>query len=549
MAPPTDTAIPVGDNVLENTLIKDLGLRVSKNLDEFDTPSEDLNKTIEILISDKKNVILQENSNVSEEILNEISVSSEEIIDINSQILKNIDINEESLESDQIKQTIHEIIEEDKDKTAENYSTVFEYFLENYTREDDFIAAETRSPTSGKGLAYVVEGVLAYSDRIEVPKRSRDVLSRFVNRTPKLRDSADCAITKAVQSVNWKNYKLDTYDNNLPKGPVKLLVNVSGPFVHLMFKSQSKNALADDEGLIREIKFCLEAIGRRLRVYLNRKATQRKSEKRASLIEKYIPKFVKSLSNIASQGDGKYKNQIDKEELQTLMKEAIGGKVVPVIPQEPVSKTIADVSIEHHEEKAEIKEDKKEKEEIEKVKEPPTKEIPTIKETTPKKEGLDINSLNQLTVKELRSLGKEKNITIPSKIRKAEIIEIIQEHLKEKQKEIVEGKKPEKPEVAEIKPEKIKTAKARIQATKRKAPPKPSVKPPKPIQTQLPIITTDSIISALTDEWQTIKHLIFKLRIKDMMDARFLQIKLKELERKGKVVVDVKMGKKHWKLK
>ncbi len=34
-----------------------------------------------------------------------------------------------------------------------------------------------------------------------------------------------------------------------------------------------------------------------------------------------------------------------------------------------------------------------------------------------------------------------------------------------------------------------------------------------------------------------------------MMDARFLQIKLKELERKGKVIVDIKKGKKHWKLK
>ena len=34
-----------------------------------------------------------------------------------------------------------------------------------------------------------------------------------------------------------------------------------------------------------------------------------------------------------------------------------------------------------------------------------------------------------------------------------------------------------------------------------------------------------------------------------MMDARFLQIKLKELERKGSILVDIKKGKKHWKLK
>ena len=34
-----------------------------------------------------------------------------------------------------------------------------------------------------------------------------------------------------------------------------------------------------------------------------------------------------------------------------------------------------------------------------------------------------------------------------------------------------------------------------------------------------------------------------------MMDARFLQIKLKELERKKLILVDIKMGKKYFKRK
>ncbi|GAH11044.1 unnamed protein product [marine sediment metagenome] len=74
---------------------------------------------------------------------------------------------------------------------------------------------------------------------------------------------------------------------------------------------------------------------------------------------------------------------------------------------------------------------------------------------------------------------------------------------------------------------------------------------PKPAltQTQLPIITTEKIIDALSEDWQPITALIFKMKIKDMMDARFLQIKLKELERKGLVMVETKKGKKHWKSK
>ena len=66
---------------------------------------------------------------------------------------------------------------------------------------------------------------------------------------------------------------------------------------------------------------------------------------------------------------------------------------------------------------------------------------------------------------------------------------------------------------------------------------------------KLPVWDTKRIISVMSNEWQTIKHLIFKLKIKDMMDARYLQLKLKELERKGEVLVEVKMGRKHWKMK
>jgi len=34
-----------------------------------------------------------------------------------------------------------------------------------------------------------------------------------------------------------------------------------------------------------------------------------------------------------------------------------------------------------------------------------------------------------------------------------------------------------------------------------------------------------------------------------MMDARYLQLKLKEFERKGYVLVESKVGKRQWKLK
>jgi len=560
MAPPTDTVVPVGDVVLENTLIKELGLKVSENLDDFGTPLEDLRNSTKSALKRKKTLILENNPEIIKKDLNKIELTEEDLIEFNSQVLSQFIFKDENFEPEGYSKDLKSLLERSEAAKEIDYKQIFEYFVENFTREDDFVAAETRDPTSGKGLAYIVEGVLAYGNKLDVPKRSRDVLSRFVNRTPKLRDSADCAITKAVQNVNWKNYNIDSFDNGLPKGPIRLLVNVSGPYVHLMFKSQSKNALADDEELINEIKYCLEAIGRRLRVYLNRRAKIRKKEKRANLIEKYIPKFVNSIYNIAQEGSS-YKDKISKEKLEKLMKSPIRKQISPIseditnkiskkkkIEKEKTEQqyevgtleeytkteleTIADE--ENIEIPAKAKKDKivhiiEETLDIEKAEEKEVKEKKEVEE-------IDFENLEKYTIKDLKSIAKEKDIEILSRARKSEIIEQIQKSLGIKEKKVKEEKKVEKLE--EITKEK-KTEKV-------KAPPMPS----KTRQQKLPVLTNEAIIEALDNEkWQNIQDLIFKMRIKDMLDARLLQVKLKELERKGELIVKAKKGKKFWKLK
>lgn len=554
MNPPTDTAIPVGDIVLESTLIKEIGLKISDNVDYFDDPTENLKTSLEILQDKIKKDKEKHKLSLESETIEDDTVGTEDIKIFNSKILSSVDIKDQFIEPDQFQQTIQKKIISSAEVLTDSYQEVFEFFTENYTKDDDFVSAETRPPTSGKGLAYVVEASMAYCNdpkKLDTPKRSRDVLSRFVNRTPKLRDSADCAITKAVQSVNWKNYKLETYDNNLPKGPIKLIVNVSGPYVHLMFKSQSKNALAEDEDLLKEIKFCLEAIGRRLRVYLNRKANIRKSEKRSGLIERYIPIFVQSAYNIVSQGEGKYKGKISVKELEKLMKDAIGVKVPTKIIEskpKPIVKEEADKDVYK---KVEVKwEETSEKEEI----------LPEIVELD--QNFLTEKTLRNWTINELREYCTDNEIEVSSYVRKDDIINSIQDFYKHGKPEKVtllvkEAKKPLK--IEPVKPGTIAEKRKQLQIAKGEVKPQPiekkepaiRVQPPQPhlTQTQLPIITTDKITEALSDEWQPITSLIFNMKIKDMMDARFLQIKLKELERKGLVLAESKMGKKHWKLK
>ncbi len=564
MAPPTDTAIPVGDSVLENTIIKELGLQVSENLDDFDIPVEELQKISNQLIEKKKNDLLEEDKSVSKDILNSINVDMNEVLDISSQILSSADIKNDISENGGLRQEVETLIAYEEIESVDVYSEVFDFFLNTFSRDDDFVAAETRNPTSGKGLAYVVEAVLAYSNKLPEPKRAYDVLSRFVNRTPKLRDSADCAITKAVQSVNWKNYKLNTYDNGMPKGPIKLLVNVSGPYVHLMFKSQSKNSLAGDEDLNKEIKSCLEAIGRQIRIYLNRQQKMRSTAKRTSKIEKYIPLFVKSIYNIAFKGESVHKSRLDLNELEELMKNAIGKKTTPGV--RPTEATEAEeIPVKREEVKREVvKEEEIKKEAVkeeevkrEVVKEEPVSKPPEVKpinkEIKAKRIDYSEGTLNNYTKDKLIDICKERNIRILSKDSKTAIISKILDfqrtptEVKPVKPQLEEPVKPApvEPGTLALKREQLREAKGEI---KSEAPPKAA--PPKATtQTQLPIMTTDKIVTALSNEWQDIRELITKLKIKDMMDARFLQIKLKDLERKGQVIVDIKMGKKHWRLK
>jgi len=147
-------------------------------------------------------------------------------------------------------------------------------------------------------------------------------------------------------------------------------------------------------------------------------------------------------------------------------------------------------------------------------------------------------------------------------VRKSEIIKKIQEFYTKEKPEVITPSVKEREEPIKLKPVissvvTEKTKQLRLVGGEVAAQPiaikKPIVRAPEPkpepTQTELPIITTEKILDALSDEWQPITSLIFKMKIKEMMDARFLQIKLKELERKNSIVVSTIKSKKNWKLK
>jgi len=187
----------------------------------------------------------------------------------------------------------------------------------------DFVTAVTRKPTSGKGLSFAIEVCIAYGGEIKPATSAPMVLWRFVNRVPKLRDNSDCATWKATASVNWKNYKVATFDNGIPRGPLMVFIHVAGAYVHVMFKGQSKQALAEDEVLLREIKLALEDAGRRFRRFITRRETAQRKAKRAGILAMYADQFAESLVSIANSG--RRKGKFDAEMIASRLRDSITG--------------------------------------------------------------------------------------------------------------------------------------------------------------------------------------------------------------------------------
>jgi len=53
-----------------------------------------------------------------------------------------------------------------------------------------------------------------------------------------------------------------------------------------------------------------------------------------------------------------------------------------------------------------------------------------------------------------------------------------------------------------------------------------------------PEITSDKILSIISDQWLTNADIAIKLGLKHSLDKKYLNLKLKELERKEEIVYD-----------
>ena len=167
--------------------------------------------------------------------------------------------------------------------------------------EVDFFSVVTRKPRICDHKPVVVEVAIArFLDKSQSEEQSAQLL-RFANRVPLQFDKAACAITQAVESVNWKSYGLTQSRNSVPNGPYVFAVSVTSPFIK--FKNASKETIDASDELVEEIRLALMRAGQKLGRHLKRELKAADLERKIQHIEKFGPLLVEGLAKIVGAGE------------------------------------------------------------------------------------------------------------------------------------------------------------------------------------------------------------------------------------------------------
>jgi DNA topoisomerase-6 subunit B len=124
---------------------------------------------------------------------------------------------------------------------------------------------------------------------------------RYANRVPLQFQSAACAITQSVTGNNWRAYGLPQSRGQLPVGPVSIMVHVASVWVP--FTSESKEAIASYPEITKELRLGLQAVGRKLAVYLNRRKRVRQEGERREIFLRYLGEVAHAVATIKDYGD------------------------------------------------------------------------------------------------------------------------------------------------------------------------------------------------------------------------------------------------------
>ncbi len=182
----------------------------------------------------------------------------------------------------------------------------------------EFYCSATRPAAVYRGNPFVIEAALAFGGEQEGESAVR--IMRFANRVPLLYQQGACAITNSIQNTSWKTYGLQQSRNSLPVGACTIVVHMTSVWVP--FTSESKEALAHYEEIVKEIKLALQDCGRKLASFVNKKRRIGEEAKKRGYIQKYIPHVADALKEIV--GFDEIRKKEIEDNLYTMLEQVRG---------------------------------------------------------------------------------------------------------------------------------------------------------------------------------------------------------------------------------
>jgi DNA topoisomerase-6 subunit B len=143
-----------------------------------------------------------------------------------------------------------------------------------------------------------VEKLLAAMKGVNVSEGQTMEVLRYANRVPLQFSPASCAITQMVIGTNWRSYGLSQSRGGLPKGPVTVMVHVASVWVP--FTSESKEAIASYPEIQKELRLALQAVGRKLGMYVRRRLKVKQQGERRQIFLRYLGEVATAVSEINS---------------------------------------------------------------------------------------------------------------------------------------------------------------------------------------------------------------------------------------------------------
>ncbi|MGA9140663.1 MAG: DNA topoisomerase VI subunit B [Methanocella sp.] len=208
----------------------------------------------------------------------------------------------------------------------------------------DFIATASRPVNASRGNPFLVEALIAYGGDID-PEGRIDIV-RFANRVPLMYQQGACAITHAIERVNWKHYNLEQSKNaKLPSGPIMIMVHIAS--TNVPFTSESKDAVADIPEIMDEVELAVRQAARDLSRFLSEQRKALDARKKIKIFECYTKEVALALKDLTGRDakavEAKFMDVLNKKYTKFVEEPAAAEPLAPEPSAAPTAEAIAPV--------------------------------------------------------------------------------------------------------------------------------------------------------------------------------------------------------------